>query len=132
MFAAGEENIITKQWAFIADQWIKGTAQELLLGHIWLVAFSVSIAIVLGVMMGVFITWPARRPQLSHLAILIPLALFLLLWAVSSGLMGEEMADQIMSTTKGWSRSLKRIDNLYLGPCLQSWLRSLPSRPQWG
>ena len=116
MFAAREENIITTQWAFIAEQWGKGTAQELLLGHIWLVAFSVSIAIVLGVMIGVFITWPARRPQLSHLAILIPLALFLLLWAVSSGLMGEGMADQIMNTAKDWSSSLKRIDSLYFGP----------------
>ncbi|MEA2008433.1 MAG: ABC transporter permease, partial [Chloroflexota bacterium] len=118
MFASGEENIITAQWAFIAGQWEKGTAQELLLGHLWLVAFSVSIAVVLGVMIGVFITWPSKRPRLSHLVILIPLALFLLLWAASSGLMGEEMADQIMSITKDWSRSLKRIDNLYFGPLL--------------
>ncbi|MBU0511362.1 MAG: ABC transporter permease [Chloroflexi bacterium] len=118
MFAAGEENIITTQWVFIAEQWAKGTAQELLLGHLWLVAFSVSIAVVLGVMMGVFITWPARRPRLSHLVVLIPLALFLLLWAASSGLLGEGMADQIMSTTKDWSRALKRIDNLYFGPLL--------------
>jgi len=118
MFIIGEENVITTQWFFIAEQWTKGTAQELLLGHLWLVAFSVSIAIVLGVMIGVFITWPARRPQLSHLFILIPLILFLLLWAVSSGLFGEGLADQIMSTTKDWSRSLKRIDNLYFGPML--------------
>ncbi|MCJ7735281.1 MAG: YIP1 family protein, partial [Anaerolineales bacterium] len=88
MFIVGEENVITTEWVFIAEQWVKGTAQELLLGHLWLVAFSVSIAIVLGVTMGVFITWPARRPKLSHLFILIPLALFLLLWAASSGLLG--------------------------------------------
>lgn len=118
MFVVGEENVITTQWFFIAEQWTKGTAQELLLGHIWLVAFSVSIAIVLGVMIGVFITWPAQRPRFSHLFILIPLVLFLLLWAASSGLFGEGMADQIMSTVKDWSRSLKRIDNLYFGPLL--------------
>ena len=118
MFVAGEENVITTEWVFIADQWAKGTAQELLLGHLWLVAFSVSIAVVLGVTMGVFITWPARRPRLSHLVILIPLAFFLLLWVASSGLMGEGMADQIMSTTNDWSRSLKRINNLYFGPLL--------------
>ncbi len=118
MVVIGEENVITTQWVFIAEQWVKGTAQELLLGHLWLVAFSVSIAIVLGVMMGVFITWPSQRLRLSHLVILIPLALFLLLWAASSGQLGEGMADQIMSTTRDWSRSLKRIDNLYFGPLL--------------
>jgi osmoprotectant transport system permease protein len=118
MFVAGEENVITTEWVFIADQWTKGTAQELFLGHLWLVAFSVSIAVVLGVMMGIFITLPARLPRFSHLVILIPLALFLLLWAASSGLLGEGMADQIMSTTKDWSRSLKRIENLYFGPLL--------------
>jgi len=118
MFAAGEENIITTEWVFIADQWTKGTVQELFIGHLWLVAFSVSIAVVLGVMMGIFITLPARRPRFSHLVFLIPLALFFLLWAASSGLLGEGMADQIMSTTRDWSRSLKRIENLYFGPLL--------------
>ncbi len=118
MFAAGEENFITTEWNFIAEQWAKGTALELLMGHLWLVAFSVSIAVVLGVMIGVFITWPSRRPQLSHLAILIPLALFLLLWATASGLMGEGMGNQIMDAVKGWSRSLKRIENVYFGPFL--------------
>ncbi len=116
MFVAGEENLITAEWGFIADQWAKGTAQELLLGHLWLVAFSVSIAVVLGVMIGIFITLPARRPRFSHLSLLIPLALFLLLWAASSGLLGEGIGDQIMSTTKGWSRLLKRTENIYLAP----------------
>ena len=118
MFAAGEENILTTEWVFIADQWTKGTVQELFIGHLWLVAFSVSIAVVLGVMMGIFITLPSRRPRFSHLVILIPLASFLLLWAASSGLLGEGMADQIMSTTRDWSRSLKRIENLFFGPLL--------------
>jgi len=118
IFIVGEENIITTEWIFISEQWVKGTAQELLLGHLWLVAFSVSIAIVLGVTMGIFITWPSQRLHLSHLVVLIPLVLFLLLWAASSGLLGEGMADQIMSTTKDWSRSLKKIDNLYFGPML--------------
>jgi osmoprotectant transport system permease protein len=116
MFAAGEENVITTEWNFIAEQWAKGTALELLMGHLWLVAFSVTIAVALGVTMGVFITWPSRRPRLSHLVILIPLALFLLLWAASSGMLGEGMGDQIMDTVKDWSRSLKRVDNVYFGP----------------
>ena len=118
MFVGGEENVITTEWDFIADQWTKGTAQELLLGHLWLVIFSVAIAVVLGVLIGVFITWPARRPSFSHLAILIPLVLFLLLWAASSGFFGEGIADQIATTTRGWGRSLTRIDNLYFGPLL--------------
>ena len=113
MFAAGEENVITTQWGFIAGQWGKGTLQELLLGHLWLVIFSVTIAVVLGVMMGVFITWPSRRPQLSHLVVLIPLALFLLLWAASSGLMGEGIADSIMSIVKGWDRSLGKVEGFF-------------------
>jgi osmoprotectant transport system permease protein len=116
MFAAGEENVITTEWEFIAEQWAKGTALELLMGHLWLVAFSVAVAVVLGVMIGVFITWPSRCPRLSHLVVLIPLALFLLLWAASSGVMGEGMGDQIMDAVKDWSRSLKRVENVYFGP----------------
>jgi len=41
-----------------------------------------------------------------------------LLWAASSGFFGEGIADQIATTTKGWGRSLTRIDNLYFGPLL--------------
>ncbi|MDY6875330.1 MAG: ABC transporter permease [Chloroflexota bacterium] len=116
MFAAGEENLITTEWAFIAGQWEKGTLQELLLGHLWLVAFSVAIAVVLGVVIGVFITWPSKRPHASHLVVLIPLALFLLLWAASSGLLGEGMGDSIMDTVKGWDRSLTRIEGFFAPP----------------
>jgi len=117
MFAAGEENVITAEWAFIAGQWGKGTLQELLLGHLWLVAFSVAIAVVLGVMMGVFITWPSQRPKLSHVVVLIPLALFLLLWAASSGLLGEGMAETIKGTVKEWDRSLMRVEGFFAAPC---------------
>lgn len=128
MFAAREENVITIEWDFIVEQWSKGTAQELLLGHLWLMFFSVAIAVVLGVLIGIFITLPAQRPRISHLLILIPLALFLLFWAASSGFLGEGMADQIMSTTKDWSRSLTRIDNLYFGPLL-SIIAAIISKP---
>ncbi len=116
MFAAQEENLITTEWDFIAGQWEKGTLQELLLGHLWLVAVSVAIAVVLGVMIGVFITWPSRRPQLSHLVILVPLALFLLLWAASSGMLGEGMAVTIKDTVKGWDRSLMRVEGFFAAP----------------
>jgi osmoprotectant transport system permease protein len=117
MFAAHEENLITTEWGFIAGQWEKGTLQELLLGHLWLVGFSVAIAVVLGVVIGVFITWPSRRPQVSHLAVLIPLALFLLVWAASSGLLGEGMAETIKDTVKEWDRSLMRVEGFFAAPC---------------
>ena len=127
MFAAGEENLITVEWEFLARQWSKGTLLELLLGHLWLVTFSVSIAVVLGVIMGVFITWPLQRPRLSHLLLLIPLALFLLLWAVSSGNLGQEMADSIMHTVKGWDRSLGMVGGFF-GPLLDI-LAAIISKP---
>jgi osmoprotectant transport system permease protein len=128
MFAAHEENAITTQWGFISEQWAKGTVPELLLGHLWLVAFSVAIAVVVGVVIGVFITWPSRRPQLSHLIVLIPLVLCLLLWAASSGMMGEETADSIMTTVKGWDRSLTRVGSLLFGPLLDI-LAAIVSKP---
>ena len=117
MFAAQEENLITTEWDFIAGQWEKGTLQELLLGHLWLVAFSVAIAVVLGVAIGVFITWPSQRPRASHLVVLIPLALFILLWAASSGMLGEGMAETIKDTVKGWDRSLMRVEGFFAAPC---------------
>lgn len=126
MFAAGEENVITTQWDFIAGQWGKGTLQELLLGHLWLVMFSVAIAVVLGVVMGVLITMPSRRPRLSHLVVLIPLALFLLLWAASSGMLGEGMAGSIMDTVKGWDRSL-RVEGFFAA--LVSIVGAIVSKP---
>lgn len=116
MFAAGEETAITTQWEFISDQWAKGTMQELLIGHLWLVLFSVAIAVVLGVVMGVFITWPSRKPRISHLVVLIPLVLFFLLWAASSGIMGDGIADSITTAMKSWDRSLTRVDGLLIAP----------------
>lgn len=127
MFAAGEENLITTEWAFIADQWIKGTAQELLWGHLWLVAFSVAIAVVLGVMIGVFITWPSRRPQVSHMVVLIPLVVCLLLWAASSGMMGNGVARPIGNMVRGWDRSLARVTGFF-GP-LCGILGAIVSKP---
>jgi osmoprotectant transport system permease protein len=117
MFAAGEENIITTEWDFIADQWSKGNIQHLLLGHLWLIAFSVAIAVVVGVIIGVFITWPRRRPQRSHLVILIPLVIFFLVWAASSGLFGDGLADAIKDVTRDLDRALSRVGGFF-GPLL--------------
>lgn len=116
MFAANEETAITTQWEFISEQWTKGTMQELLMGHLWLVLFSVAIAVVVGVVIGVFITWPSRRPRISHLVVLIPLVLFFMVWAASSGIMGEGTADSIMTTMRSWDRALTRVDGLLIAP----------------
>lgn len=107
MFSAQEENIITTEWDFIFDQWATGKMQAPLWGHLWLVAFSVFIATVLGVVIGVLITLPPRRPQGSHAVILVPLILFLLLWAASSGVLGPGLADQITDTANSWHRALR-------------------------
>jgi osmoprotectant transport system permease protein len=113
MFVAREENIITIEWEFLAGQWSKGALQELLLGHLWLILFSVGIAVVIGVVIGVLITMPSQRPKLSHLILLIPLGLFFLLWASSSGLLGEETANVIMETVTRWDRSLGRTEGIF-------------------
>ena len=113
MFAAREVNIITTEWEFLAGQWAKGALQELLLGHLWLILFSVVIAVVIGVVIGVLITMPSQRPRLSHLLLLIPFALFFLLWASSSGLLGEGPADLITETVTRWDRSLGKTEGFF-------------------
>lgn len=127
MFAAGEENVITIEWEFIADQWRLGTLQNLLLGHFWLVLFSVLIAIVVGVAMGILITWPPRRPRISHAMLLIPLALFIILWGSSSGMFNQQLGDSIMVTVRAWDRSMGRVQGLF-GP-LMDILAAIISKP---
>ncbi len=127
MFAAQEENVITVEWTFIADQWQSGTLQELFWGHFWLVLFSVVVAIVVGVVIGVLITWPSRRPRVSDAVILIPLVLFLLLWGSSSGFFSQQLGDSIMTTARTWDRSLGRVEGFF-GPLMEI-LAAIVSKP---
>jgi osmoprotectant transport system permease protein len=127
MFAANEENVITVEWGFIADQWKSGTLQELFWGHLWLVLFSVLVAIVVGVVIGVLITWPPRRPKVSDAVLLIPLVLFLVLWGSSSGAFSQQLGDSIMTTARAWDRSLGRVEGLF-GPLLEI-LAAIISKP---
>jgi osmoprotectant transport system permease protein len=127
MFAAGEENLITIEWRFIADQWAAGTLQELLLGHFWLVLFSVLVAIVVGVVIGVLITWPPRRPRPSHAVLLVPLVIFFILWGTSSGMFSAQLGDTIMDTVRTWDRSLGRVEGFF-GP-LMDILAAIVSKP---
>lgn len=117
MFFANEENIITIEWFFIYDQWAKGSLQAPFWGHFWLVVFSVAIAIVIGVTIGVFITMPPRRLAVSHWVVLVPFALFFLLWAASSGMFGAALADQVLDTATGLSRNLRGGEG-FLAPLL--------------
>ena len=113
MIATQQQNLITQVWDFIAEQWARGFLQHAFLGHFWLVLFSVSVAVLIGVVMGVLITLPPSRPGLSHLFFLIPLAIFSFLWAASSGVFGEAAAGQIAATGSGWDRSLRVTEGFF-------------------
>lgn len=115
MFASHQDNIITQIWGFITQQWQGGLMQPLLLGHLWLVLFSVLVAVVIGVIIGVLITFPPRRPKTAHLVFAIPLIIFFLVWAVSSGVLGNATASQINSTVRTWDRSLRNVGGLFGG-----------------
>ena len=115
MFASHQDNIITQIWGFIAQQWQGGYMQPLLLGHLWLVLFSVFVAVLIGVVIGVLITLPPRRPKAAHLVFVVPLIIFFMIWAVSSGLMGDAIVSQIDSTVRTWDRSLRSVGGLFGG-----------------
>jgi len=118
MFIAGEENVITEQTAFLAEEWARGSLQEALLGHLWMVAFSVSIAIVIGVIIGVLITMPPRKPTLKHLFFLIPLVVFFLMWAAPNGWLGTGISDPILEVSDTLNIIFTRAAKGFFGPLL--------------
>ena len=107
MIVAQEDNSITELWDFIARQWARGFLQHDLLGHFWLVFFSVAVAVLIGVVIGILITLPPTRPSTTHLFFFIPLAIFSFLWAASSGIFGEAIAAGIDSTVRSWDVALR-------------------------
>lgn len=128
MFAAGEDNIITQESAFLAEEWARGTLQKALLGHLWMVAFSVFIAVVIGVVIGVLITMPPKRPRVSHLFFLIPLGTFFLIWAAPKGWLGMGIADPIMEISNTLDNGLTRAAKGFFGPLL-SLLSAIVRKP---
>jgi len=118
MFAAGEENFITREWAFLAQEWARGSLQEALLGHMWMVAFSVFIAVIIGVIIGVLITMPPTRPRVNHLLFLIPLGIFFLMWAAPNGWLGSGIADPILEVSDSLDITFKRAAKGFFGPLL--------------
>lgn len=128
MFAAGEDNIITREWAFLAQEWARGTLQEALLGHLWMVFFSVSIAVIIGVIIGVLITLPPKRPRVSHLFFLIPLGVFFLMWAAPKGWLGMGIADPIMEVSDALDIAFTRAAKGVFGPLL-SLLSAIVRKP---
>lgn len=95
-FVTGVENVITTNVYYMWGE--REKLLDLTLQHAWLVLFSMAIAIVLGVIMGILITLPPRRPYLSHLLLLLPLALLILLYLGSGGTFGEAIADWLKDT----------------------------------
>ena len=128
MFAAGEDNVITQEWAFLAQEWARGSLQEALLGHLWMVAFSVFIAVIIGVIIGILITMPPKRPRVSHLFFLIPLGLFFLMWAAPKGWLGMGIADPIMEVSDSLDIALTRAAKGVFGPLL-SLLSAIVRKP---
>ncbi|MEA4907013.1 MAG: ABC transporter permease [Anaerolineaceae bacterium] len=114
-FVTQPDALIPRIGAFVVQQWQGGYLWESILGHFWMVLFSVLIAVVLGVVIGVLITMPVHRPQWSHLLFAIPLVIFFFIWAAASGLMGAETADQIASSVRTWDRSLRSMDGFFGG-----------------
>ncbi|MFO7943737.1 MAG: ABC transporter permease [Anaerolineales bacterium] len=128
MFVAGEDNIITQESAFLTEEWARGTLQQAILGHLWMVAFSVFIAVVIGVVMGVLITMPPKRPRVSHLFFLIPLGVFFLIWAAPKGWLGMGIADPIMEVSNALDNGLTRASKGLFGPLL-SLLSAIVRKP---
>jgi osmoprotectant transport system permease protein len=128
MFADREDNVITQEWSFLVSEWARGSLQEAILGHMWLVLFSVLIAVMIGVVMGVLITLPPQRPRLTHLFFLIPLGIFLLLWGAPAGWLGSGLARPIMQVSRNLDVGLKLAASGFFGPLL-SLLSAIVRKP---
>jgi osmoprotectant transport system permease protein len=113
IFITHQDTLITQIWFFIVQQWSGGYLQTALLGHLWMVTFSTVIATIIGVVVGIMITLPPARPRPAHLVFALPLVVFFVLWAASSGLFGTELASQIASTVRSWDRSLRSTTGLF-------------------
>lgn len=113
VFINQQDTLTTRIWAFNCQQWQGGYMQEALLGHIWLVVFSVVIAMIIGVIIGVMISMPVQSLNIRHLVFLIPLVIFFIVWAVSSGVFGDEIASQINSNVRIWDRTLRKVGGIF-------------------
>jgi ABC-type proline/glycine betaine transport system permease subunit len=89
MFIVGADNVLTKTVRFMSDN--SDRLLEQALSHAWLVILSMIIAIILGVVLGILITLPPRRPRISHLLVLLPLALFVFLYLGAEGTFGNAL-----------------------------------------
>jgi osmoprotectant transport system permease protein len=98
MFVAGADNVVTKTGRFVWSN--RGRLFEQALSHAWLVIFSMLIAIVLGVIIGVLITLPSRSPQPSHFMALAPLALFLFIYLGGGGTLGRGIENALETVTR--------------------------------
>jgi osmoprotectant transport system permease protein len=98
MFIAGADNTLTKTVRFMGDNLDRLAAQAV--SHAWLVLVSMFVAIILGVILGILITLPPRRPRLPHLLGLIPLGLFVMAYLAADGSMGSQAADLMSAVSR--------------------------------
>ncbi len=98
MFVAQADNVVTKTGRFTWSN--RARLFDQALSHAWLVVFSMVIAIVLGVVMGILITLPSRRPRLSHLWALAPLAFFLFIYLGGGGTFGPGIESTLRTITR--------------------------------
>jgi osmoprotectant transport system permease protein len=98
MFVAGADNVLTKTARFMGDNLDRLLEQAI--SHAWLVLVSMFVAIILGVVIGIFITLPSRFPRLSHVLVLIPLGLFLAAYLAADGAFGGSLADALTSISR--------------------------------
>ncbi|MGD1996628.1 MAG: ABC transporter permease [Anaerolineae bacterium] len=89
IFVSGADNVLTRTVRFISTH--TDNLVEQTISHAWLVIFSMLIAIVLGVVIGILITLPSRRPRISHLLALLPLGLSLFVYLGGGGVLGSSV-----------------------------------------
>ncbi|HID64426.1 MAG TPA: ABC transporter permease [Anaerolineae bacterium] len=97
MFVIGADNVLTKTARFMSAN--SDRLLEQTISHAWLVIFSMLIAIMLGVVLGVLITLPSRRPRPSHLLVLLPLALFVFVYLGAAGTFGQLLMRSLKAIT---------------------------------
>ncbi len=85
---AGIKNTLVNYFIYIWGQRID--LLQLSVDHAEIVLFSMSIAISLGIIIGILITLPAHKVAVWHSSLLIPLAIFAFLWFGSIGMLGPD------------------------------------------
>lgn len=98
MFLSGADNVLTKTVRFMSAN--SDRLLEQFVSHAWLVIFSMLVAIILGIVVGILITLQPRRPRPYHLLVLPPLAFFLFVYLGAAGRFGQPLARSLEAITR--------------------------------